>query len=95
MNNYDLSVVFSGGITPVKKKALHKKLEDMVKGMKGKVSKVDDWGELELSYDIGKNKTGVFLHFNLELEAEAAKDIDKKLNMEEGIIRYLLVRKDN
>ena len=94
MNNYDLTVVFSGGMTPAKKKALQNKLEDMVKSMKGKVSKVDEWGELELSYAIGKNKTGIFLHFNLELEAEVAKDIDKKLNMEEGIIRYLLVRKE-
>lgn len=94
MNNYDLTVVFSGGMTPAKKKSLQNKLEEMVKDTKGKVSKVDEWGELELSYAIGKNKTGIFLHFNLELEAEAAKDIDTKLNMEEGIIRYLLVRKE-
>jgi small subunit ribosomal protein S6 len=94
MNTYDLTIVLAGGITPAKKTTLRKKIEELVKTEKGKLVKVNEWGELDLAYPIAKNKTGIFLLFTLELESERAKEIDKKLNLEEGIIRYLLVRKE-
>lgn len=78
----------------MKKKSVLEKTKKMISSLKGKVGKVDDWGELDLAYSIAGNDTGIFLLFNLELEAEAAKEIDSKLNLEEGIVRYLLVRKE-
>ena len=94
MRNYELTVVLPGKATPAKKKTAQGKIEKIVTAAKGKVDKFDDWGERELAYPIAKNDTGNFLHFQLELEAEAVKGLDSKLNLEEGIIRYLLVKKE-
>lgn len=77
-----------------KKKSTREKIEKMLKTLKVKVGKVDDWGEIELAYPIKKSTAGIFLHFHLELDAEAVKIIAAKLKLEEDILRYLLVRKE-
>ena len=95
MRKYELTIVIAGGATPAKKKSIQGKVEKIVKGLKGKSGKVVDWGEIDLEYPIKDNKTGIFLHFPLELDPAQAKEIDVKLNFEEEVIRYLLVRKEN
>jgi len=94
MNTYDLTVVLAGSTTPAKKKALQKKVEDLVKDAKGNIVKINEWGEIDLAYPISKNRTGIFMNYTLELEPETAKDMDKKLNLLTEIIRYLLLRKE-
>lgn len=94
MSRYELTVVLPGKSTPAKKKTSRESVEKIIKTLKGKIERADDWGEIGFSYPIAKNNTGNFLHFNLELNAESAKTIVEKLRLEEGIIRYLLVKKE-
>ncbi len=94
MNNYELTVVLPGGVTPAKKKSVIEKFEKLLKTLEGKIAKTDDWGEIELAYPIKKEKSGNFLHLNLELDGVAAKNIKDKLRVENDILRYLLLRKE-
>ena len=62
----------------------------------GKVLKTEKWGLLNLSTKIKKNKKGIFIHFKLETEKEnKLKEIEKKLTVDNNIIRYLTVKYDN
>jgi small subunit ribosomal protein S6 len=94
MENYELTVVLAGNATAAKKKSAQEAIAKIVKIIGGKVGKIEDWGKKELSYDIAKNDSGVFLHYNLELDGESVKMLPQKFNLEENIIRYLLVRKE-
>ncbi len=94
MRKYELTIVLPGGLTAAKKKSAIEKIGKIIKTLKGKISKQDDWGEIDFAYPIKKNTAGIFLLFNLELEAESAKAISNKLKFEEEILRYLLVRKE-
>lgn len=94
MENYELTLVLPAKTTTAKKKSVQELVEKLVKTLKGKLTKVDDWGELKLFYEISGNESGIFLHYWLELDKQAVKDINDKLRLEEGIIRYLLVRKE-
>lgn len=91
MNAYQLTIVLPEKITSAKKKTIVDTIEKIVKLNKGEVKKLEDWGEIELSYKIAKNTTGNFLQFILELKKSSVRALDDKLKMEEGIIRYLLV----
>ncbi|OGM18423.1 30S ribosomal protein S6 [Candidatus Woesebacteria bacterium RIFCSPHIGHO2_01_FULL_38_10] len=92
MNAYELTVVLPGKITPAKKKQVLEKIESLIKTLKGKVKKIEEWGEIELAYTIKKNTTGFFLHFILELESKSGKILNSKFRLEEDIIRYLLIK---
>ncbi len=92
MRNYELTILLDGKATAAKKKRVVDKIKKIITTLKGKVGKLEDWGEKELAYKIKKSTTGIFLHFPLKLNSAAAKAINGKLRLEEEILRYLLVR---
>ncbi len=89
---YELITVLPGDTTPAKKKSATAKIEKIVNILEGKIDKVNDWGKKELAYPIKKNNSGVFLIFDLELSAKAAKELLSKLRIEEELIRHLLIK---
>ena len=58
----------------------------------GKVLKTEKWGLLNLSHKIKKNKKGIFIHFKFESKKEAVSDVEKKLSLENKVIRFLTVK---
>lgn len=92
MNSYELTIVLPGKVTAAKKKSVAEKVKKLVSTLKGKVKDEKNWGEKELAYKIGKNDTGNFVHFTLELEPKSVKDLSDKLKLEDRVIRYLLVK---
>ena len=58
----------------------------------GKLLKTEKWGLLNLPRRIKNNKKGIFLHFKFESDGKVVKDIEKKLSVENNIIRYLTVK---
>ncbi len=94
MSNYELTLVLPGK-GKAKEKAYIEKVETIVKASDGKITKTDSWGELDLSYPIKKELSGFFVHFNLELNGSAVKGLDEKLRVDDGLLRYLLVRAVN
>ena len=45
-------------------------------GKSGKILKTEKWGLLSLANKIKKNRKGIFVHFKLEVENKAVKDIE-------------------
>ncbi|BCX14966.1 MAG: 30S ribosomal protein S6 [Patescibacteria group bacterium] len=92
MNKYELTLIIDHKSTPAKKKKVQEMIEKSVSLLGGKIIKFEDWGEKEFAYDIGKNSSGVYLFFELEVNPSAAKSLNDKLRVEGDIIRYLLVK---
>jgi len=82
MNKYELVLLISG------------KVEKLISGFKGKVGKVDDWGKIDLRYKIKKSENGIFLLLNIELDSDQVKKLHDKLQTDEEILRFLLVKVD-
>jgi small subunit ribosomal protein S6 len=58
----------------------------------GKILKTEKWGLLNLATKIKRNRKGIFIHFKFEGENKIVKDIEKKLAIENNVIRYLTVK---
>ena len=95
MNNYELTLVMPGNFTEAKKKATLESVQKLIKVFEGKVEKLEEWGKIDLAYQIKKQSTGIFLHINLGLSPSLVKGLAEKIKFEDGIIRYLLIRKEN
>ena len=46
----------------------------------------------DLAYKINKSDTGILTYYDLKLEPEQASVLPRELNLNEDIIRYLLVK---
>ena len=72
-----------------------KNIKEMVKSASGKLLEEKSWGKKTLSYPIKKNSSANFFEWILEMENAAVADLRKKLNFNEKLIRYLLLRKED
>jgi len=61
-------------------------------GKSGKLLKTEKWGLLSLPRKIKKNRKGMFVHFKFESDSKAVNEIEKKLSIDNKIIRYLTIR---
>lgn len=92
MRLYDVALVFRANTTG----AAREKLLDGIKKWLGdaKVIKVDDWGKKQLAYPIKKEKEGSYFILSVESEEGIKGDFEKRILMEEAILRHLVLRKN-
>ncbi|RBQ15753.1 30S ribosomal protein S6 [Spongiactinospora rosea] len=60
----------------------------------GTVEKVDVWGRRRLSYDINKKPEGIYAVIDLTAEPATVKELDRQMNLNEGILRTKVLRPD-
>ena len=58
----------------------------------GTVEKVDVWGRRRLSYDIDKKSEGIYAVVDMTAEPATIKELDRQLNLNEGILRTKILR---
>lgn len=92
MNQYELTLVLGPEEAEAEKTIA--KVKGWVEAAKGKVVKADKWGARDLAYPIGKQAKGLFQFFLLSLLPEGVSSLERRLRMEKGIMRHLLVRVD-
>ena len=93
MKVYELTILFHPDLEMNLEPAL-KKLEKLVSDSGGKIIKTTEDGKKRLSYKIEGNEYAVYYFFDVELSADAPKKISDALNINDEVIRYLLVIKD-
>lgn len=92
MRSYELALVIKPDIDSTKLKEINDKVEELVKGEKGKIGKKDSWDKKELTYPIQKEKEAKFVFFNFETEA-LSREFGSKIKTVDGVLRFLLLKK--
>lgn len=93
MNSYLLTLVLKPKMEEKERKAILDSITKKITGSDGKVEKEDLWGERPLVYPIKRQTSGFYAHFEISADPKNAKGLDKSLDLEEDILRYLLIRK--
>lgn len=88
--NYQLTVLISNKLDEKKRGDL---LADVEKSL-GSKSKKDLWGVRGLAYPIKHEEKAYYAHFDFEVEPGLIPEIDRKLKLNEEIVRYLLIKVD-
>lgn len=91
--NYELVVIFEPEIKTEEKEKLLTSIKKIIEG-EGKILTEKDWGRKEFAYLIKKQRMGFFNWLSFSLETEALKSLEKKLKLEDQILRYLIIKND-
>jgi len=81
-------------ITASEDKKLLTSVEDIIQGFKGKVVKKEEWGKKPFSYRLNNFTEGYYYVWDLQIEGTLLAQLKNRLNLEEGIIRYLILKED-
>ena len=58
----------------------------------GEIVKTENWGLLNLSYLIKKNKKGSYIHFKIKAVGKVIKELEKNESIDKKLLRYLTVK---
>lgn len=94
MNKYELMYIISSDVAEEKREELIKKFASYVESKGGVVAGIDKWGMRKLAYPINFKNEGFYVLMNIELNPEEVDAMAKLMNITEGIIRQMFVRKD-
>jgi len=69
-----------------------KNIKELITTLKGKVESDTNWGKRELAYPIKKRNDAFYCHWVISMDQENVTEFKKKLNFNENLIRYLLLK---
>ena len=92
MNLYEHTIIARQDISPSQIKNLKEKYSKIIEENKGNLVQTQDWGLLNLSYLIKKNKKGNYIHFKFEGPSKIINDLEKNESMDKNLLRYLTVK---
>ncbi len=64
----------------------------LLESLKGKISDEQKWGKRSLAYPINKLMSAYYITWMLEIEPKQLSELKKKLNFNEKLMRYLLLK---
>ncbi len=75
-------------------KALIGQIEEFIGKQGVSIEGTDPWGKRRLAYRIGRHTEGYYVLSRLKAEAEAISELERRLRVTDGVLRFLTVRVD-
>ena len=92
MNLYEHTIIARQDTSPSEIKQLIEKYSKIVERNEGEVVKTENWGLLDLSYIIKKNKKGSYIHFKIKGKGFVVSELEKNEAIDKKLLRYLTVK---
>ena len=92
MNLYEHTIIARQDTSPSELKQLTDKYSKIVEKYEGEVVKTENWGLMNLSYLIKKNKKGSYIHFKIKGKGIVIDELEKSESIDKKLLRYLTVR---
>ena len=92
MNLYEHTIIARQDASPSDIKQLTEKYSKIVEKNDGEIIKTENWGLLNLSYLIKKNKKGSYIHFKIKCDGQAISELEKNESIDKKLLRYLTVK---
>ena len=92
MNLYEHTIIARQDASPSEIKQLTEKYSNIVEKNDGEIVKTENWGLLNLSYLIKKNKKGSYIHFKLKGNGKIINELEKNELLDKKLLRFLTVR---
>ena len=92
MSNYEHTIITRQDTSVSQIKQIKEKYSDFILKNKGNIVQTQDWGLMNLSYLIKKNKKGNYIHFKIECEGSLIKELEKNERLDKNLLRFLTVK---
>ena len=94
MSKYELAVVVSAKLEDDARAEVIEKVKALVTRFGGNITDVDEWGKKRLAYEIQKMKEAYYYFIHFESESTTPGEIEERIRIMDGVIRYLCVKQE-
>ena len=92
MNLYEHTIITKQDVGPSQLKQIIEKYSKIVEKLDGDIVKTENWGLLELSYIINKNKKGNYIHFKIKGQSKIITELEKNEKIDKNLLKYMTIR---
>ena len=92
MNFYEHTIIARQDISPSQLKQIEEKYSKIVEKLDGDIVQLENWGLMNLSYLIKKNKKGNYIHFKIKADGKIISELEKNEKIDKNLLRYLTVK---
>ena len=92
MNLYEHTIITRQDTSPSEIKQLTEKYSSIIEKNKGEIIKTENWGLINLSYLIKKNKKGSYIHFKFKGKSNVINELEKNEAIDKKLLRYLTIK---
>ena len=92
MNLYEHTIIAKQDVSPSQIKQLIEKYSKIVEKLEGDLVKTENWGLLNLSYIINKNKKGNYIHFKIKGQNKIISELEKSEKIDKNLLKYMTIR---
>ena len=94
MNKYEAMYVITPELEDEAVKGIIEKYTGIITANGGEIEKVDEWGRRRLAYPINYKTEGYYVLTTFAATSELPRELERNLNNDEGILRFLVVRQN-
>lgn len=91
---YEGVIVYDSALSDSDVAAQLDKVEAIITGHSGQVTKRDVWGRRQLAYKIKKKEFGIYTFLVFSGASSLVADLRRQLRINDSVVRFLVVKKD-
>ena len=92
MNLYEHTIIARQDASPSEIEQLKDKYSKIIEKNEGEIVKTENWGLLNLSYLIKKNKKGSYIHFKIKGSGNVIDELEKNESIDKKLLRYITIK---
>ena len=90
MREYEMIIILSPGLEEAGLEEEIEKISGLIEN-DGTVIEIDRWGKKPLSYEIGKERNGIYVLFRFRSEPSLLPELRAELKLDEKVLRQRIV----
>ena len=92
MNLYEHTIIARQDSSPSEINQLIEKYTKLVEKNKGEIVKTENWGLMNLSYLIKKNRKGSYIHFKIKGNGNMINELEKNETIDKKLLRFITIK---
>jgi small subunit ribosomal protein S6 len=95
MRDYELVIIITPEFDETATADVVEKVKSWITDSGGSIESFEEWGRQKLAYLINNHKEGQYFQFNFKLEPTAVASLERNFSLQEAIIRFLIINRDD
>jgi len=94
MRDYELVIIVTPEIDETATAEVVDKVKSWITEVEGSIESLEEWGRQKMAYLVDNQKEGQYYLFNLKLEPSAVVNLERNFRLQESILRFLIINKE-
>lgn len=92
MRDYELVFIVQPNLEDEERAVLMENVQEWIAAAGGQIAKLDYWGQRKLAYPVQNFHEGYYVMVELQLPPDGVRDLERRFQISEQVLRYLTVR---